>query len=166
MKNGSLYFLLLFLALSFHAQSQTGIINRSAKNTARAAIPEGPSVFGVFDGRSPCQEIAKELGIPRGPECTKIKWRLILYRDSITHQPTRYHLEGFVYRNQPREGEWRIVRGMAGDPSAEVIQLDPGKKASMFFFKADANVLFILDNTKKAIPGNGHFSYVLYRTEN
>jgi hypothetical protein len=166
MKNMALYLLVFFAVLSSHAQSQTVIVNRPAKNTARVPIPEGATVVGVFDGRSPCQEISKELGVNRGPECIKIKWRLILYRDSITHAPTRYHLEGFVYRNAPREGKWSTTRGTANDPSAEVIQLDPDKKTSMFFFKADDNVLFLLDNKKTLMPGNEHFSYVLYRTEN
>ncbi|MDB5210229.1 MAG: hypothetical protein JWQ30_1056 [Sediminibacterium sp.] len=159
------FFVLLFLQ-TFHARSQDNIVNKPAKNTARVPIPEGATVVGVFDGRSPCQEIAKELNVKAIPECIKIKWRLILYRDSITQAPTRYHLEGFVYRNPPREGKWSIVRGTANDPNAEVIQLDPDKQSSMFFFKADDNVLFILDNKKKLMPGNDHFSYVLYRTEN
>jgi hypothetical protein len=166
MKRRISYFIISLLALSFHARSQEDIVNRPAKNTARIPIPEGSTIVGVFEGRSPCQEISKELGINRGPECTKIKWRLILYRDSVTHKPTRYHLEGFVYRNPPREGTWNISHGTANDPSAEVIQLDPDKKAAMFFFRADDNVLFLLDNKKKLMPGNEHFSYVLYRTEN
>jgi hypothetical protein len=166
MRNTTFYFLAFFSVLFYHARAQTAIVNRPAKNTARVPIPEGSAVVGVFDGRSPCQEISKELGINSGAECTKIKWRLILYRDSLTHEPARYRLEGFVYRTMPREGKWSLVRGTATDPSAEVIQLDPDKKASMYFFKADDNVLFILDNKKSLMPGNGHFSYVLYRTEN
>jgi len=141
--------------------------NRPAKNTARVPIPTGAGVVGVFDGRSPCQEIAKELQVKTTPACIKIKWRLILYQDSVTHAPTRYQLEGFVYRNPVRSGKWILTKGMATDANAVVVQLDPDDpQQSIYLLKADDYVLFFLDHTRRLMTGNEYFGYTLYRTEN
>ncbi|HJP62940.1 MAG TPA: hypothetical protein VJ844_05830 [Mucilaginibacter sp.] len=149
-----------------NAQTLT-IANVPAKNTARVPIPTGPAVYGVFDGRSPCQEIAKEIHVETIPECTKIKWRLILFQDSATHQPTYYQLEGFVFRHPVKTGKWAAVRGTKNDPDALVFELDPDKaEGFMFLMKADDNVLFLLDRNRQLMVGNENFSYILYRTEN
>jgi hypothetical protein len=126
--------------------------------------PTGPHVFGVFDGRSPCQEIASQLNIPTTPECIKIKWRLILFQNPATHAPTTYSLDGFVFHNPPKTGKWVILKGMKTDPNAIVYQLDPGEKGSFLsFIKADENILFFLDKYQKHLVGNIYFSYTLNR---
>lgn len=38
-------------------------------------LESGPKVFGVFEGRSPCQGIARELKISVHAACQKAKWR-------------------------------------------------------------------------------------------
>jgi hypothetical protein len=159
--------LIFILCCRFQQLKSQPIANRPAKNTATVPIPTGPNVLGVFDGRSPCQGIARELHVETIPECTKIKWRLTLYQDSITHAPTEYKLEGFVYRNPPRKGKWRIVRGTKTNPNAVVIQLDPDDPGkNIFLLKVDQYVLFFLDKDRRLMVGNENFSYTLYRTEN
>jgi len=150
-----------------HQLKSQPITNRPAKNTATVPIPTGATVLGVFDGRSPCQDIARELNVETIPECIKIKWRLTLFQDSITQAPTEYKLEGFVYRNPPRKGKWRIVQGTKANPKAVVIQLDPDSPTkNIFLLKADQHVLFFLDKERRLMVGNENFSYTLYRTEN
>src|SRR5688572_13504392 len=87
---------------------------------SQASFPSGPDVLGVFDGRSPCQEIVELLNVAGRDACTKIKWRLILYQDPATHAPTTYALEGFMWRNPPRTGKWTILKGTKIDPNATV----------------------------------------------
>lgn len=49
-------------------------------------------LIGVFDGKTPCQELAKYLNEQEKPECTKIKWRLTLYKDNLTTNSGTYSL--------------------------------------------------------------------------
>ncbi len=139
--------------------------NVPAKNTSLLPLPEGPSVLGVFDGRTPCRELAGMLNEKTIPECIKIKWRLVLYRDPDTQAPSTYTLEGFIYRNPPRSGKWQIIKGAGKDRNAVVYQLDPDKPAqSLYFYKGDDNVLFFLDRQKNFMVGYNDFSYTLNRT--
>jgi hypothetical protein len=99
------------------------------------------------------------LNIDLTAACIKRKWGLILYQDSITHQPTTYKLDGL---GKKKEGRWHIVQGT--DPSAIVYRLDlnePG--SSLFLLKGDDNVLFMLDKNKNFLVGNASFSYTLNR---
>src|SRR5688572_33367314 len=66
-----------------------------------------PSVFGVFQGRTPCQEIAAELGISVREECTKRKIHLTLFQDPLTARPTTFQSKGLG--DAFREGKWTIV---------------------------------------------------------
>src|SRR5882757_4446472 len=83
--------------------------NKLSKSITFRPIPKGPAVYGVFEGRPPCREIAKQVDSPVSAECTKVKWSLILYKDSITKQPTVYHLLG---RFLPPDGKWKIIKGI------------------------------------------------------
>jgi hypothetical protein len=124
----------------------------------------GPEVLGYFEGRSPCQEIAKLLHVSGRDECIKIKWQLILYQDPVTHEPTGYALGGFAWRNPPKTGKWIIVKGTKEDPNAVVYQLDPDDpKGFLSFLKADDNILFFLDKNRELLVGNERFSYTLNR---
>lgn len=118
-------------------------------------------LVGVFDGRTPCQELAKQLDEKTTPECIKIKWRLTLYKDSITGDPTTYELIGFAYKKgNPRTGNWHIIKENA---NTTIYQLDQSGKKSLLFLKAGDNVLFFLDESKRIMVGNRDFSYTLNR---
>jgi hypothetical protein len=147
------------------ALAQTSAITKSASNDYWKAIPQGPQVFGYFEGRSPCQEIATMLNVTGRDACQKIKWQLILFQDPATHAPTTYALGGFAWRNPPRTGKWVIVQGAKGDPDAVVIQLDPDDpNGFLSFLKADENILFFLDKNRDLLVGNDRFSYTLNRS--
>lgn len=120
--------------------------------------------MGTFEGRPPCLEIAKQLNIPISSDCIKLKWRLTLYHDAKTHQPTNYTLEGSFFREKVRKGNWAIVQTTKPHAGATVYQLDPGKPGQSFYFlKGDDNVLFILDENMNFRVGNSDFSYTLNR---
>ncbi len=139
---------------------------QSVATNAKPDLPTGPHVLGVFDGRTPCQELARQLKVVTIPECIKIKWRLILFQDPATHAPTSYSLEGFVYRKPPRTGKWTILKGTKTDPNAIVYQLDPDTpQGFQSFLKADDNILFFLDQDRNLLVGNIYFSYTLNRAD-
>ena len=128
------------------------------------AMPAGSSVFGVFDGRTPCHEVVLEFtNTDPFPGCLKIKWRLTLYQDSASGEPGRYL---FMSTSQFREGSWRIVNGTNDNPDVVVYELQPDDAQEPFYFlKVDENHLYILDRAMKLIVGNELFSYTLNRVE-
>ena len=141
--------------------------NVPTRTTSTKPLASGPSVLGVFEGRPPCSEIARQLKIPVSAECTKLKWGLTLYQDPNSLTPTTYKLEGSLFREKPREGKWAIVKGTKSNPDAVVYQLDPDKPGDSFYLlKGDENVLFILDENRNLRVGNIDFSYTLNRVTN
>jgi hypothetical protein len=138
----------------------------STSTNSPARLPSGPDVLGVFEGRSPCQEIVGLLNVAGREACTKIKWRLILYQDPVTHAPTTYALGGFMWRNPPRTGKWTILKGTPNDSNATVYQLDPDDpQGFLSFVKADENILFFLDKDRNLLIGNIKHSYTLNRRQ-
>ena len=131
------------------------------RTTSRAT---GPSLLAIFDGRTPCQGIARELGIAARPGCSKAKWRLTLFHDPNSHEPTTYRLEGTLYRSQPREGSWRITRGIPGLPGADVYELGSGNgEPQALLLKGDERVLFFLGRDRLPLTGNATNAYTLDR---
>ena len=160
------------------SKAQTAAVdNKLSQTITYHPIPKGPSVFGIFEGRPPCRQIATQLKISTDDDCVKLKCDLILYRDPVSFQPTTYTLsivgggdvvkqEGGSYRRKVLEGEWALVKGMKSNPAAEVYQLALGEQGDYFYLlKGDENVLFVLDETKAFRVGNEDFSYTLNRVE-
>lgn len=123
-----------------------------------------------FSGRSPCQEIAKEMNHPVDANCFKLKWSIDLYRNPQTCEPTTYRLRGTLYRNETRgtetirEGKWKVTKGTKTDPNAIVYELDAfGSDGPIYLLKADHKVLFFLANDRSLLVGDDNFSYTLNR---
>jgi hypothetical protein len=165
MKNGLILFTAVLSVLPVvNTIAQTSAAhNVLSKSITAHPIPHGPSVMGIFEGRPPCNEIAKQLGFPVRPECTKIKWRLSLFKDPTTGQPSKYEFLGSFI---PSEGNWKILKGTRLNADAIVYALELKKPGEYFyFFKGDDNVLFVLDENKDFRVGNEQFSYTLNRVE-
>jgi hypothetical protein len=117
--------------------------------------------LGTFDGRTPCQELAKLLEEKPSSQCIKIKWRLVLYVDSLSKEPHGYEITGFAYqRGNPRIGEWKITKGIPDDLNATIYELSAVNKPTIFLLRED-DVLFFLNDKKKHLVGNYDFSYAL-----
>jgi hypothetical protein len=168
-------FCCLFINLS---KAQTAAIdNKLSQTVTFRPIPNGPTVFGIFEGRPPYVEIAKQLQISTDADCEKLKCDLTLYHDPVTHQPTMYKLlivgggdvikqEGNSYRQKILKGKWAIIKGIKSNPGAEVYELQLSNPTSyLYLLKGDENVLFILDEKKVLRIGNEDFSYTLNRVE-
>jgi hypothetical protein len=124
----------------------------------------GAAVFGVFEGRSPCHGIGGELDMPQHAGCNKVKWRVTLYQNPETSAPTKYKVEGTLFRRAPREGTWSVIRGTKTDPNAVVYRLrETEKQPALLLWRADTNVLFFLDEKREPMVGSGEFSYTLNR---
>lgn len=120
----------------------------------------------VFDGRTPCQEIASDHPeMNARASCFKLKWKITLKRDSITHLPTTYTIRKVVNNQLGNvSGKWTIIRGTATSPHAVIYQLNPDKPAEAFsFLVADDNVLFWLNKDNEPYIGNEDFSFTLNR---
>jgi hypothetical protein len=129
-----------------------------------SSLSTGATVFAVFEGRTPCLDISRELKIAQSAACIKAKWRMTLYRNPETQAPTTYKVEGSLFREGAREGTWSMTRGAATDEDATVYQLHPTPtQPALLLWKADDNVLFFLNQNREPMVGHADFSYTLNR---
>lgn len=127
---------------------------------------QNQKLVGVFDGRTPCQDLAAQLQETVSTECIKIKWRLTLYQDSVSGNPTTYSLVGFTHqRGNPQTGNWKITKGTFTDKDATVYELEQSGRAPLFFQKLDDNILYFLNKDRKLLVGNRDFSHTLNRND-
>lgn len=150
-------------------------LNRAENAEKRAKVPTepdrsysisplatGPTVFGVFEGRTPGRAICRALKIPEDVGGFKVKWRITFYQNTTTRAPTTYKIEGSLHRQRTREGNWSIVR----DRDQVIYRLEPTKtEAALFLLKGDDNVLFFVDDNYQPLAGNAEFSYTLNRRD-
>jgi hypothetical protein len=150
MKNILSSFIICFCILIIGGHTQT---NQSHGPSAKAVVSPiaGSSVYGVFAGRTPCQEFLRKMG-------------LTLFQDSVTHKPTIYETWGMG--KWSGQGKWHIIQGAATDAQAIVFQLDLDPNTFLYLLKGDENVLFILDKNKNFMIGNADHSYTLNRQGN
>jgi hypothetical protein len=127
-------------------------------------LASGDDVLGVFEGRTPFQGIARQLKLKEHAAGFKAKWRVTLFQDPRTREPTTYRIEGTLFRSGAREGQWKIARGTAEDSKAVIIELAATKtQPALTLLQADDNVLFLLDPDRRPLVGHSDFSYTLSR---
>jgi hypothetical protein len=161
------YFIICFSILPAVTEAQIiATSNQPSETYSRSKKPTviNSSIYGVFAGRTPCQEFLRDLNLGENTACAKRKMGLILYYDSVTHAPTFYETNGMG--KWTGKGKWHIIRGMANDPDASVFQLELDVTTSLFLLKGDDNVLFILDSNKNFLVGNANYSYTFNRVRN
>lgn len=124
---------------------------------------ETGAVQTVFEGRTPCREVAVRVGLETVAGCFKVKWNLTLNRDPATHRPTTYQLDRTGHRGAPIVGRWAVVEAAGLDNAPAIVRLDPGSPTSLSFLALDDSLLFFLDENDRLLPGNGDFSYTLNR---
>ncbi|HKW00809.1 MAG TPA: hypothetical protein VJN96_13370 [Vicinamibacterales bacterium] len=125
----------------------------------------GNTVFGIFDGRTPCMGLARALHLVLTDGCQRVKWRITLLQKAGSSEPTTYKIEGSLHHTA-RAGAWRMTRGTASDPNAIVYQLDgTATEGPMLLWRADDDVLLMLDEHRQPLVGTINFSYSLNRAQ-
>jgi hypothetical protein len=142
----------------------------------------------LFAGTTPCNNIIRPLHkIAPEADCTlnechcmMVEWKLILYTNRATQEPTSYKLTGInrfsvketnMY-SQPgtkteSKGKWTIVRGTKTNPDAIVYRLNPDKpEMTLNFLRLSDNLLHGLDHEGNLMIGNEFWSYTLNRVAN
>jgi len=126
-------------------------------------LPKDTSRQIIFEGRTPCQDFAKDHHWKVSPDCFKKKWRILLNKDPQTLLPATYSLRR-VIDNEPKdtEGKWTYVKGTSSNPNVLIYQLDPDKpEESVSLLAGDENVLFFMNKSNELYVGNGDFIYTL-----
>lgn len=153
-------------SLSTHAQhvrDSSALLPLPGRTAVSTSHINADSLVGVFEGRTPCGVIAADFtGFPTR-NCEKIKWRLTLYRDATTGEPTTYTFKG---TRMTRQGSWKI-EGVAGPKRNRVIfRLQYGMPAKVLsLLSVDDRVLLLLDRNLNVLIGDASWSYVLNRTD-
>ena len=159
-------------AWSYTLNRKKPILSSSDRFTLQAAslmLPvTGSDTIGIFGGRTPCNSILREINNISAEGCQIIKCRLTLLQDRNSRTPTSFLLETiYVGKGDTRyntKGKWKLMQGIAGDPSAIVYQLEPdtgNKKTQPILLKAGDDILFFLDNNTSFLVGNDYCSYTL-----
>ena len=119
--------------------------------------------YMAFQGRTPCQELARLMGEDKSSACNKMKWYIILYLDSVTGQPSYYLKGGKGYKKETMtRGSWEVTRRKDG---RVIYKLNAEKKNfAVYLLKGDDNILFFTDPQGNLLVGNEDFSYTLNRT--
>src|SRR5690242_4902786 len=110
MKKLPLLFIVYAMVLTITANAQSSTVKNISPTTFPSGIPTDKTVYGVFEGRIPCQEISRQLHVIASAACTKRKVGLLLFHDPATKQPTTYSISGMGTDN--KEGNWHIIKGM------------------------------------------------------
>jgi hypothetical protein len=120
-------------------------------------LSTGPTVYGVFEGRTPCQAVSRLLARTVAPGCPKLKFRLTLYQNPDDLRPTTFKLEGTLYRSDRVEGPFTIS-------DKAVITLEgPNRTTLISLLKVSDDAVMFLDQSGNLLVGNASFSYTLER---
>src|SRR4029079_6510437 len=126
------------------------------------AVPAGSKFLARFVGRSPCHEIAKEIGASCPDQCLNLKWDITLFQDEVTGAPTTYRIDATLYRQSPRLGRWKIVSATTHHPNAIIDDVEAcSGHGSIRLLKADDNIMFFVGPDGRLMVGNADFSYTL-----
>lgn len=129
-------------------------------------MPDDTATQVIFEGRTPCLDFAKENNLTVSPGCFKLKWKLTLYREPETLEPSFYTLRRTNSRETDITGKWSVHRGTSSNPDAVVYQLDPDKpEQSLSIVLGDENVAFFLHKNNQLFTGNQDFSFTLNRRQ-
>lgn len=149
---------------SYSLNRETPVRNSEISICSR--ISEDKPVQLVYEGRTPCREIANEHPEMKATaSCFKIKWKLTLNRDSATHQPATCIIRNIV-DNEPCDiaGSWDMIQGTAANPDAILYKITVYNLAEpIVLFAGDDNVLFFIDKNHEPMIGNQDFSFTMNR---
>jgi hypothetical protein len=154
--------------------------------TQTRPVPSSTMVFEsddlseVFEGTTPCSRSTRPLPqIPEDTDCEQMIWKLVLYSDAATGNPTTYKLDsayGVPKQGTPdmvgggtpviMAGKWDISKGTKTAPNAIVYQLNPdGPRKAVSFQKISDDILHVLNQDGTLTTGHGAWAYTLNRMD-
>jgi hypothetical protein len=147
---------------SYSLNRKEPIATASVKQTFPLSTVDHTVTQVVFQGRTPCQEIARASAIEAEDECFKLKWSLTLNYNPVSHVPSTFSLERTKHREGPITGTWTMLRGTKKNPDAIVYKLATNKpEESLYLLQADKHVLFFMDKEMNLLVGNQDFDYTM-----
>ena len=160
-----IFILCVICTWKFQAAGQTSAMdNKVSESVTFSKKPKNPGIYGVFEGRSPCEQISRQMHGGLSADVDHLKWQLSLFRDSLTTKPTTYLLTTEMFNYKPMTGNWRITNQTKFGAKATVYILEGNKACGpLYLLKGDENVLFILDENFNFLTGDKDFSYTLSR---
>ena len=123
-------------------------------------LKEDTATIIEFAGRTPCQEIAKQMNWKVSKECWKMKWLITLKRDAKTLEPNGFILRQTNISGARILGKWKIDKTEQGN-ILSLTTSDTGQQLNLLIGNED--VLFILDKQLRPLVGNSEFSFTLNR---
>ncbi|MFH8253260.1 hypothetical protein ACH3VR_23035 [Microbacterium sp. B2969] len=99
------------------------------------------------------------------PDCQRVKFGLVLYRDPATGEPTSYAMSilrvGVSDEREYHEGAWHVASGTALDPDATAYRLDGVPEHLRHYWAVGDDILLILDGDGMPRVGEAGYSYTL-----
>jgi hypothetical protein len=144
----------------------TKIQVKSEKIYIKSPTFDDTSLQMTFDGRTPCQAFAQvHAEMNASPSCFKLKWRLVLNRNSILDKSGTCEIRNIV-DNQPRNitGKWEKIDGTEADLKVSYIKVSVNNLSKpILFLIADENVLLFIHPDLLPFVGNENFGFALNR---
>ncbi len=169
-----------FLLAAWVLLTVTACATAASQNATPSPVPAGSRIRGVFQGITPCSDLARPLPqIPENSHCEQMIWNIIFYQDLKTGVPTTYTLNSAYGVPQQgttglagggtaieMKGRWTIETGTKKNPDAVVYQLNPeNPQTTVSFLKISDAMLHVLSSDRTLLVGNGAWSYTLNRTD-
>ena len=126
-------------------------------------MPRADPPFVDFEAHVPCT-----IDPVPDPDCQRVKFGLVLYRDPVTHEPSTYVMS--IVRvavsddREVHQGEWRTESGTALDPDATVYRLDGVPEHLSAYWAVGDDLLLMLDGDGMPRVGDAGYSYTLNST--
>ena len=127
----------------------------AAKKGGREMDSVQTVLIGTFEGVLPCAD------------CQGIKTELALYQDAANSENNTYTLKETYLGNQTGDtsfnssGKWDILRGIKGDPNAEVYFLNYDEpEESRYFLKKSEDSIMMLDKEQQVISSSLRYDLV------
>ena len=117
----------------------------------------------VFDGRTPCQEFAKEQNrMEVSKECFKLKWRFVFQKEKGGATSGKCIIKNIVGQEPKNmDAQWELIKDENANFLYKIVHQNFAKP--ILFFIADENVLFFVDDTFSPLIGNENFGFALNR---
>ncbi len=124
---------------------------------------DGDPAVADFENHVPCA-----IDDPPVADCQRVKFGIVLYRDSATGEPTTYLISivrvGVSDTRETHEGTWSLGEGTGLDPEATIYRLDTGAPEHLrSYWPIGEDILYLLDENGMPRVGDAAYGYALNR---